>query len=189
MPVRATDTKKRILETATNLFSCRGYHTTSIDDILTAVGITKGAFYHHFKGKNHLCEEILDEAIARYQELTQTLQTREHQGNLLRQWCSTLIGEQTSGQWLYYRLLTRLTIESPELPPHMQNQLRLFWSWCQNFYETLLRDTTPEKNTAPEHLAKLFLSMHFGTIWLNHCCEPSHEPTTSCETLLKLIES
>jgi TetR/AcrR family transcriptional regulator, transcriptional repressor for nem operon len=41
------------------LFNTRGYKSTSISDITTATGFTKGAIYRHFKNKEQLEKETL----------------------------------------------------------------------------------------------------------------------------------
>lgn len=51
--------KEKFLETAMKLFAKKGYHTTSIQDIVEAWGISKGAFYHHFSSKEELMLEIV----------------------------------------------------------------------------------------------------------------------------------
>ncbi len=38
----------------------RGYAGTSVDDILKSAGLTKGAFFHHFKGKGDLARELVE---------------------------------------------------------------------------------------------------------------------------------
>jgi AcrR family transcriptional regulator len=40
-----------ILDTAEKLFFERGYEETSVQDILDAMGLSKGGFYHHFDSK------------------------------------------------------------------------------------------------------------------------------------------
>lgn len=50
--------KDAILNTAQQLFFERGYEETSIQDILDALGISKGGFYHYFDSKGALLEEI-----------------------------------------------------------------------------------------------------------------------------------
>ena len=37
-----------------------GFAGTSIDDILKSAGLTKGAFFHHFKGKADLARELVE---------------------------------------------------------------------------------------------------------------------------------
>ncbi|MDR2970638.1 MAG: TetR/AcrR family transcriptional regulator, partial [Bacteroidales bacterium] len=53
--------KSEILDAAERFFSQKGYEGTSVNDILAAVNIAKGTFYHHFKSK----EDVLDTLIER----------------------------------------------------------------------------------------------------------------------------
>ena len=52
-------TKDRILETALELFSRRGYEGVSVSDISGALGMTKSALYKHFPGKRGIFDGIL----------------------------------------------------------------------------------------------------------------------------------
>jgi AcrR family transcriptional regulator len=51
--------KQEFLQAALDLFSKRGYESTSVQDILNAVGVTKGAFYYYFKSKEEVVDELL----------------------------------------------------------------------------------------------------------------------------------
>jgi Transcriptional regulator len=48
------------MESAIRLFSARGYNKASVDEICAEAGISKGAFYHHFKSKQALFLALLD---------------------------------------------------------------------------------------------------------------------------------
>ena len=61
----AADTKERIIETSLELFYQSGYMGTSMSDIAEKIGITKGALYKHFSGK----QEILERIVERMNEL------------------------------------------------------------------------------------------------------------------------
>jgi AcrR family transcriptional regulator len=52
-------TRERILSKSGVLFNTQGYKATSISDITTATGFTKGAIYRHFKNKAVLEKETL----------------------------------------------------------------------------------------------------------------------------------
>jgi len=54
--------KSALLDIALDLFSAKGYIDTPIQEIISAAGVSKGAFYHYFKSK----EEVLDQIIDRY---------------------------------------------------------------------------------------------------------------------------
>ncbi|HEX5233917.1 MAG TPA: TetR/AcrR family transcriptional regulator [Silvibacterium sp.] len=48
------ESKTRILNSALQIFRARGYSATRIEDVCEAAGLTKGSFFHHFKGKGDL---------------------------------------------------------------------------------------------------------------------------------------
>ena len=58
--LRAQVTRDTILRQATRLFVARGYHDTSLDEILRASRVTTGAFFHHFPNKEQLGFAVLD---------------------------------------------------------------------------------------------------------------------------------
>ena len=69
----AEATKLKILESALDIFSDKGYDGTSISDICKKAQITKGALYWHFESKQalytYLIKSIFDEIIERSHEL------------------------------------------------------------------------------------------------------------------------
>lgn len=56
--------REAIMKAAEKLFFEKGFAETSIQDILDALSISKGGFYHYFDSKNALLEEICRERSA-----------------------------------------------------------------------------------------------------------------------------
>lgn len=57
----ASDLKSdRILRAALNLFSSHGFHGTSMQDIATEAGVSKGLLFHHFADKSSLLHALID---------------------------------------------------------------------------------------------------------------------------------
>ncbi|MFE3454336.1 TetR/AcrR family transcriptional regulator [Nonomuraea sp. NPDC059194] len=50
--------RQRLLSEATRLFADRGFESTSVQEIVVAAGVTKGAMYHYFDSKDDLLHEI-----------------------------------------------------------------------------------------------------------------------------------
>jgi len=48
------DARTRLLDAAMQAIREKGYAATTVDDICGAAGVTKGAFFHHFKSKEDL---------------------------------------------------------------------------------------------------------------------------------------
>ncbi|WP_343486916.1 TetR/AcrR family transcriptional regulator [Allomuricauda sp. d1] len=57
------ETMHRMRAKGLELFYQKGYHATSIDDILKELSLSKGAFYHHFKSKDDFFISIIQNII------------------------------------------------------------------------------------------------------------------------------
>lgn len=54
--------KQKIIHESLKLFSLKGFLSTSLHDIISASGTSKGGFYNHFSSKEDLFFQVLDEA-------------------------------------------------------------------------------------------------------------------------------
>lgn len=63
--------KKKLLNTAMDLFMEYGYENTSVDMICKACNVTKGSFYYHYPTKDSLLVDYYD--IKTHDEMTSTL--------------------------------------------------------------------------------------------------------------------
>lgn len=48
------DARQKLLDAALSVIRARGYSATSVDELCATAGVTKGAFFHHFKSKEEL---------------------------------------------------------------------------------------------------------------------------------------
>lgn len=55
------DTKQEIINTSIKLFYSKGYAGTSMNDIISTVGISKGSVYWHFKSKEEIFVQVIAE--------------------------------------------------------------------------------------------------------------------------------
>jgi TetR/AcrR family transcriptional regulator, transcriptional repressor for nem operon len=67
---KATATRDQILDAAARLIHLRGYHGTSLDDVLRGSGVGKGNFYYYFRSKEDLGFAIIDRVVERFLERT-----------------------------------------------------------------------------------------------------------------------
>jgi AcrR family transcriptional regulator len=51
------------LDTARQLFFEKGYEKTSVNDIIEKIGVAKGTFYHYFKSKEDLLDQLVNHFI------------------------------------------------------------------------------------------------------------------------------
>lgn len=70
----AQHTRTLLLEAAERLFSERGVSRTTLNDIATAAGVTRGAVYWHFQNKSDLLQALWDRVALPLQESFDELQ-------------------------------------------------------------------------------------------------------------------
>jgi AcrR family transcriptional regulator len=68
-PERSEATQRALVESARDLFASEGYSDTQLDDVVRTAGVTKGALYHHFKGKADLFRAVFEHEQGRLAEL------------------------------------------------------------------------------------------------------------------------
>ena len=93
-------TRQRILDTALDSFGTRGLDGTSLDALARELGLRKQSILYHFKSKNALFGEVVDEAANRFiEELDQVVGTDD-------------VWEQVEGT---VRVVFRLAVQRPAL--------------------------------------------------------------------------
>jgi TetR/AcrR family transcriptional regulator, transcriptional repressor for nem operon len=63
------DARTRLLEAAMQMIRAQGYAATTVDDICQKAGLTKGAFFHHFRSK----EDLAVAAAAHFSQMAERL--------------------------------------------------------------------------------------------------------------------
>ncbi|HWI62584.1 MAG TPA: TetR/AcrR family transcriptional regulator [Symbiobacteriaceae bacterium] len=65
--------KQELLDAALQLFCEKGYDRTSVNDILDAVGVSKGAFYYYFESKEQVLDAIAMQETERIVAITRRI--------------------------------------------------------------------------------------------------------------------
>lgn len=91
---KAQITRERIVEAAYQLFLKQGYHRTSMRQISAQAGLTLGAIYHHFAGKEAIWEAVFMEKHP-YREIIPLLKSVENPtiAGFVRRSARHLVGE------------------------------------------------------------------------------------------------
>ena len=87
---QSEQTRRRIVDAATDLFARKGFHATSIADLTSAIGLTKGAFYHHFAAKEDVFHAVVLQVRSTWEENVEA--AVHHHENALDQLNALLVG-------------------------------------------------------------------------------------------------
>ena len=67
----AVERKLDIINAAEELFRVKGYDNTSVEAIITKIGVAKGTFYYYFKSKQEVLEAIVNYTLAQIIEMAE----------------------------------------------------------------------------------------------------------------------
>ncbi|QIZ65950.1 TetR/AcrR family transcriptional regulator [Geobacillus subterraneus] len=127
----------QFIEIAMKLFAEKGYHATSIQDLVEAWGISKGAFYHHFSSK----EELLLAVLQHYSEnmmadLTAAAGGGSEKEQFIRQLAAHFSHVRQYKEFLHMVMSEQLPKVNPEIERYMFRQHgRLFLWYCTRLEE------------------------------------------------------
>ena len=63
-PETLAPTKQKLLDSALQLMLVKGFPATTLDEVCTAAGVTKGSFFHYFADKEEIGSAVLDHFVA-----------------------------------------------------------------------------------------------------------------------------
>lgn len=191
MARNSTDTKSRILKVTRSLYSNHGCDCTTLDDIITAGGVTKGAFYHYFKSKESLCEAVLEEVIEDYRQLAESIDKDAEPIEQLRQIIRTIAQLNRSGNWVNCRLILRLSAESHESQPKIEHMLHEFWRRQTQIYEDVITRCQDAGQLSIDlearTLAQLVMSVMAGSVSLEKAFPDAVGIDTLAEAIIGMI--
>jgi AcrR family transcriptional regulator len=149
----AEDRRSAILDAALEVFSRRGYHGASIDEIASAAGISKALIYEHFPSKKELHVSLLERHTQEiFVRLAQTADTKEPGEVRLRNGVNAFL-EWAETHRDAFRLLFRDTFE-----PDVADVLERLQNQATGAIAALMA-SEPALQAAPHDQADLALSI------------------------------
>ncbi len=76
--IQGRETRQKIFDTSLELFNRHGYENVTIDDICEKIGVSKGAFYTHFKSKDQVILENFLSLNAYYDDVYTALPPKKN---------------------------------------------------------------------------------------------------------------
>jgi TetR/AcrR family transcriptional repressor of nem operon len=164
------DSREKLIRAATLLFRKNGYVATSVDEICSEAGVTKGACFHHFDSKESLAKACL----ARWeQQATAMHQNAPFQSvadpmeKLLG--CIDYFTGLFENRELLKSCLAGTTVqEVAETNPALREAAQACFLSGENLFRTLLDDACDSRNIRldTQSIAKLWLATLQGSLLL-----------------------
>lgn len=145
--------KGKFIHESLKLFSLKGFESTSIHDILTAVKASRGGFYCHFASKEDLFHEVLKEARTIWRErnlaeLDQIKESSKKLKKLLENYCNRYLldADNFPGGCIF----VKFAVELGDLRPHLSQEVHKGFIGLKKMIKRLLAEGQAAGELAPK---------------------------------------
>jgi len=184
---KGMQTRQAIFDTAIALFAKKGYDKVTIDDICAKVGVTKGAFYNHFKSKDQLILEEFMRMDEHYVKVAQDISGLESSAEKLRVFNREAI-----------KLMSDLGVTMLKVVYHSQiapNMRRPYLTDSKRFLYKITNELIREgqgkgeirTDLASEEMTTMLINCFRGQIYYWCLTNGSFDLVATCERLFDLL--
>jgi AcrR family transcriptional regulator len=165
-------TRGKILAKSGVLFNTRGYQATSISDITTATGYTKGAIYRHFKSKANLERKTLSYlSSVMFENLRAVITNEATAGDKLRSVFRYFESYVSNPPHKGGCPLMNAAIEADDANPSLRREalkiLDVLTQSLRRILENGLRHKQIKKDIDPEYYATIMIASLEGAIMMS----------------------
>lgn len=157
-----TPTRRKIIETATELFAERGYFGVSMQTLATALKVSKAALYYHFPGKERLFLVVVEQVFASlWAKIREAARLSHNPAEALIRVLETYLSftlERPEAVLLRPPAAGSLEREVPRTIANINRQLK-------NFFEELFREAARDEQSQHQALREMVEAL---TLFFNH---------------------
>ena len=165
------ETVRKILDTAESLFIEKGYDHTSLQDIIAATGLSKGAIYHHFTSKEAIFYSVCDRIGQRNGEVLSQVRDDPALSGLDKLRTIFKVSLHPDRQAKMFCMMPYLLDNERFLASEMRS---IFMEVAPCFIEPIIRQGIADgsiQTDAPKELAEAMMLL--SDIWINPIVQPS----------------
>ena len=182
------ETVRKILDTAERLFIEKGYDKTSLQNIIDATGLSKGAIYHHFTSKEDIFYFVCDRIGQRNAEVLSKVRDHGALNGLekLRTIFKTSLHPERQAKM--FCMMPYLLDNAKFLATEMQS---IFVEVVPEFVEPIIRQGMADGSIRTEHPRELAEAMMMlSDVWINPIVQAStpEEIRARCAIYNQLFE-
>lgn len=183
------ETVRKIVDTAESLFIEKGYDHTSLQDIIAATGLSKGAIYHHFTSKEAIFYAVCDRIGRRNGEVLSAVRDDPRLSGIVKLRTIFKVSLQPERQAKMFCMMPYLLDNDKFLATEMRS---IFMEVAPDFIEPILRQGMADGSIRTDHPRELAEAMMLlSDLWINPIVRPTTpaEVRARCAVYNRLFES
>lgn len=185
----ASDTRERMIETTAGLVHRRGFHGTSLNEILAESGSPRGSLYYHFPGgKEELVLEATREGVAGITRvLTEVLAEAPEPSDGVRAFFGAAAGELRDSGYVFGCPVAPIILDSPESSALAEVCREALEEWRRVLVQGLASAGIERRRA--ESLATVIVCGLEGALLLARACRDTAPLDTVAEELALMVRS
>ena len=165
------ETVRKILDTAEQLFTEKGYESTSLQDIIVQTGLSKGAIYHHFTSKEDIFYSVCDRIGQRNAEVLARVRDDRTLNGLDKLRAIFKVSLHPERQAKMFCMMPYLLDNAKFLTAEMQS---IFTEVVPVFMEPIIREGIADGSIHTDHPKELAEAMILlSDVWINPVIQPT----------------
>jgi TetR/AcrR family transcriptional repressor of nem operon len=147
-PATPPSTKERILHAAEDLMLAKSFHSVGLNEILSAVHVPKGSFYHYFPSKEQFGVELITHYLSEHTARIKSL-FAAHDGSALEKFTdywAAAIGWAAEGECRQCCLVAKLGLEVSSFSEPMRKVLADGLRAWRGIYEDAIREGQSDRS-------------------------------------------
>lgn len=184
---RGMRTRQKIFDTAMSLFAKKGYDKVTVDDICEKVGVTKGAFYNHFKSKDQIILEEFMRMDEHYLKVAQDISGLESSREKLRVFNREAIKLMSDLGATMLKVVYHSQIAPNMKRPYLTNSRRSLYRITNQLIREGQERGEVRSDLQSEEMASMFINCFRGQIY--HWClsNGSFDLMETCGKLMDIL--
>ncbi|HBT82015.1 MAG: TetR family transcriptional regulator [Desulfuromonadales bacterium GWD2_61_12] len=192
MTSKGETTKQKILADATPVFQIKGFTATTIGDLLAATGMTKGALYFHFPGKEAIGVEVFRKESATFMDFLDEVLTAETPAASLDNFFRAALGKHRDTGFVGGCFFGNTALEASDIFPVLSQMVaEVFDAWIEKIQAKIEAAQTLgeiRRDLPARQLAELVVATIEGGIMQSRLLKSELPMANSLSSLRVLLE-
>jgi AcrR family transcriptional regulator len=153
--------KEKIIQSAFQVFTKKGYQTATMDDIAKQVGVSKAALYQYFKNKKELLNEIVLSYHTMFREVIRAALERQDSNNLAEEVQGALLKKYRLHHEMLFEIIA-IAAHDEEIKQSLKSEYEKDTILLKELLQKLIDNGKIATKIDAETLAQLFIALYVG---------------------------
>lgn len=185
-------TQNKIIEKAERLLWHKGYEATSLNDVVSKAGVSKGAFFHYYPNKQAISKDVIDKYATEQfiAKLDKAASSSNSIKNGLFNWVSDVFESFKSEEFKGGCLLGNLALEMSDTNDHAREVIKGHFLELENKLTSYIRPLQDENKLfmEPRQLARLLVASVQGVTMMGKVHKDNNRASREFQSIAQLIE-